>query len=322
MPNLDVLRSYAVLLVLASHLLEERNAEYIGPWHISRLGELGVWLFFVHTCLVLLQSLERQPSPLAFYVRRLFRIYPLSIVAVLVCMMLRLTQVGGVPMTGGAVLANLFLVQNLTGSVSLPSVLWTLPLEVQMYVCLPLLFMLIRRLNNPRYVVFGWLAIVPFALQMTKRNPLHYVPYFLPGAIAYLGFRVTAPRYSAAWLGVLLAASTVVYALAPISVVGMLLAFEVGLLMPVFHSVHSPLVVAGARQIARYSYGVYLSHTIVLALVRRTANPSPYWLPLSLGLITLVSVIAYHAIEVPMIAWGKRLTSRPAAPSQTLAAAV
>src|SRR5207248_1672094 len=78
--NLDFLRAVAVLLVLAQHLL--RRFE-VGA-RIPAIGTFGVFIFFVHTCLVLMYSMER--SGLGgkalfgnFYIRRIFRIYPLCI---------------------------------------------------------------------------------------------------------------------------------------------------------------------------------------------------------------------------------------------------
>src|SRR5688500_16522490 len=90
LPNLDALRAFAVLLVLADHVLETFAALDGGNFHPfdRSLGRLGVLLFFVHTCFVLMGSLERGGGAgwafaREFYVRRAFRIYPLAIVCVL-----------------------------------------------------------------------------------------------------------------------------------------------------------------------------------------------------------------------------------------------
>jgi peptidoglycan/LPS O-acetylase OafA/YrhL len=57
---------------------------WIGGWDISWLGVVGVFMFFVHTSLVLMWSLGRKPHILDFFIRRIFRIYPLAVTAVLV----------------------------------------------------------------------------------------------------------------------------------------------------------------------------------------------------------------------------------------------
>src|SRR4030088_2844768 len=88
--NLDFLRSGAVLMVLVNHLTRH--------YHFDRfddVGLFGVLLFFVHTSLVLMYSMQRSPMAgfalvIAFYIRRFFRIYPLSILAVLTAVALHL----------------------------------------------------------------------------------------------------------------------------------------------------------------------------------------------------------------------------------------
>ena len=85
-PNLDLLRAVAVLFVLFSHVL--RTAIGHRSPTLYAMGQLGVMIFFVHTSLVLMQSLERQElsGPALFkrfYVQRICRIYPLSIALVL-----------------------------------------------------------------------------------------------------------------------------------------------------------------------------------------------------------------------------------------------
>ncbi len=82
--NLDVLRSFAVLSVYFGHLIQvlfDRPELFV-------IQNTGVLVFFVHTSLVLMLSIERlqvstKSFVIPFYVRRLFRIYPLSITVVI-----------------------------------------------------------------------------------------------------------------------------------------------------------------------------------------------------------------------------------------------
>ena len=155
--NLDVLRAIAVLLVFANHIM---NA-LIG--HISPLaawlGRAGVQAFFVHTSLVLMGSMEKDDAPSRrgwikrFYVRRALRIYPLAIAVIALVLLLHVpsrTVYGTAEtFTLGEILANFALVQDLLGQRFVLGVLWTLPMELQMYVALPLCYLIAR--NTSRF---------------------------------------------------------------------------------------------------------------------------------------------------------------------------
>jgi len=79
--NLDALRCTAVLLVLFAHLLmvlghlDVPVSKNLG---VRDLAQLGVLMFFIHTSLVLMMSLQRLgpcKATARFYIRRAFRIY-------------------------------------------------------------------------------------------------------------------------------------------------------------------------------------------------------------------------------------------------------
>ncbi len=192
--NLDFLRSAAVMMVLLNHLTRH--------YHLDRfddVGLFGVLLFFVHTALVLMYSMQR--SSLTgfalvkdFYIRRLFRIYPLSILAVLTAVALHLhadprgLSLG--PRPGALELVpNLLLIQNLTNTSSIIGPLWSLPIEVQMYLALPFLFLWKKR-------SFWWLLALWAICEPLGHFPqtvpalawfslLIFVPNFLPGIMAF-----------------------------------------------------------------------------------------------------------------------------------------
>ena len=68
--NLDILRSVAVMAVFVTHTLQVLAGCKVGEALAYRidtrsLGEVGVLIFFVHTCLVLMQSLERAGTDLS-----------------------------------------------------------------------------------------------------------------------------------------------------------------------------------------------------------------------------------------------------------------
>ncbi|RYH15749.1 MAG: hypothetical protein EON54_28565, partial [Alcaligenaceae bacterium] len=135
-------------------------------------------MFFVHTTLVRLMSLECSGSAAGpFFVRRFFRIYPLYIVAVL--FFEGLVWLGGRPVNFNALMSNLLLVQNITGDRSMPDPLWTLPYEVQMYLLLPTLYALARSAQS---MLWAWLLFALALAALAGDELLQFVPCFLPDA--------------------------------------------------------------------------------------------------------------------------------------------
>jgi peptidoglycan/LPS O-acetylase OafA/YrhL len=332
-PNLDVLRAIAVLCVFFNHL----GAGFGGStWWLEFLGGLGrtgVVLFFVHTSLVLMQSLERRsagnrPFVLEFYILRFFRIYPLAICAILGALFLRIpadwsTATAYVPADFAQVAANLLLIQNVVSQPPVISPLWSLPLEVQMYAVLPFLFALFA--STPRWIRrmgIAWVVATVCALAMFyltgHMNLLAYIPCFLSGVIAYrCRF---APR-------------TLPFFLWPCLIVGLSLA---GASLFTFHGENwnlawewpaalilgiswhrfaevrrSGVVARSAHLVAEYSYGVYLWHYIVMFLVF-------YRLPLESAVLKILlatagtaaaTVLSFHCVEDPLISLGKRVAA-------------
>jgi peptidoglycan/LPS O-acetylase OafA/YrhL len=147
-PNLDILRAVAVLAVLADHIAATFGIAQRYPFFWA-LGRWGVLLFFVHTSLVLKMSMERLGVSgwrlhSTFYIRRIFRIYPLSIAIIGIVLAAQIPPTAwpdDIPAGDlGAVISNLLLCQNLTGKPGLIGPLWSLPYEIQMYLILPALF--------------------------------------------------------------------------------------------------------------------------------------------------------------------------------------
>src|SRR5882724_9860020 len=212
--NLDLLRSFAVLCVVAFHLLLVFFGAQHVPLKLDYLGHWGVLIFFVHTSLVLMASLERQALAgragyAEFLIRRCFRILPLSALTVLAIAALRL-PVGhlrdghfvAVSLAPLDVVQNLLLIQNVGGAESLEAPLWSLRYEMQMYLVLPVLFWLVVRARTPIKVLAIWAAVALLALARrhgTEVDLIDYAPCFLAGVAAYAVSRWQRPSL-AAWL--------------------------------------------------------------------------------------------------------------------------
>jgi peptidoglycan/LPS O-acetylase OafA/YrhL len=301
--NLDVLRAYAVLLVFAAHASASLGFQTILGADIHRLGRFGVLLFFVHTCLVLMMSLERhRETALHFYFRRAFRIFPLSIAFVVLTIFLRVPS-GPETSTFIApsireVVSNLLLVQNLTYDRSILGVLWSLPLELNMYLLLPAVFLLAKR--GSKVIAALWIASVclaliqPFTHGMSRLEVLRFAPNFLPGVLAFtLKRNPVLPAW--AWMPFLLAL-TAAFSFIGDDYAGWILCLALGLAIPHFHA--STRFIWLPAEIAKYSYGIYLSHIAVLWFCFHVL---PFGWLLFVPLAIAVPIASYHLIEHPMI---------------------
>ena len=319
--NLDFLRAVAVLFVLADHTF---NALGHTPgresgW-LSWLGRTGVLFFFVHTCCVLLMSLERHKGEgffSTFYLRRLFRIYPLSIVGVLIAMV----SPHHLVMTKWEIVSNLALVQNLTFSRNAFGSIWTLPLEVQMYLFLPFIFLLIRRIRRLWVPLALFALSIPIALwqpyHVARATVLAFAPAFLPGAIAYVLFGSVRSRLRAWGFPLAVAAITVAFLWSPgWGATAWAACFVLGISLPLFRQLSLPALRKAAFTLAKYSYGIYICHTLILMWM------TPTWktLPLYVLAVAVCSVLAYHLVEHPMIRLGHRITSARKHPVESLPA--
>jgi peptidoglycan/LPS O-acetylase OafA/YrhL len=325
--NLDLLRSLAVLFVVVSHLPAAMQLAEGRPYHLQALGYLGVIIFFVHTCLVLMLSLARQTASLgerhrarSFFIRRAFRIYPLSIAVVLA--VAALAALSGAPLGVKTLLGNLLLIQNLTEDVSIPPALWSLPFEVQMYLVLPALFLLVSRREKsaPRWICLVWLASV-LVLALLWRlglnyKPFRFLPCFLPGVLAY-SVRPSARRVSSGVLFLYVATVALLYPVAvhyfPREVeLAWCVCVALGCIIPWCREFECSWLGAVGKVIARYSYGIYLVHGPVIDFAFYYLKDKSWlvqWGSFIVG-TTGLCFLAYHLIEKPGIDLGKRLAGR------------
>lgn len=318
---LDGIRAIAVLLVVVSHLLLQLTSGAEPAFYSYRtMGRVGVAIFFVHTTLVLMASLERNgAAAVPFYIRRLFRIYPLSVAAVLFFAFLQL--VAGAPIDTGKLLSNLFLVQNVTGHASLPRPLWSLPYEVQMYLVLPLLYQVARSGNPVRWAILLWAGSLAAALALPAGSLaaklVLYVPCFLPGVLAFVMARTMRARWHpAAYFAVVVAGGVVavpMLAAAGVSEMPLLwgLCIALGATLPACRPLPDGRVARGAQLIATYSYGVYITHVLSLgAIDGLMPGPPPVQWAAMLILLPGLAYVSYHGIEKHGIALGVVLAAR------------
>jgi peptidoglycan/LPS O-acetylase OafA/YrhL len=162
---LDVLRGLAALCVVFDHLtyyvLQHVRAE-VYSW--LNPGDYGVFVFFIISGYIVPASLERKGSVRTFWVSRVFRLYPLYLIAVGIAVTLYLIHFGSLrgedadPET--SVLSQLLMMSNVLGGQNLPNVVWSLSYEMVFYLLLTALFMARIHKRSSRYALsFGVAAV-------------------------------------------------------------------------------------------------------------------------------------------------------------------
>jgi peptidoglycan/LPS O-acetylase OafA/YrhL len=345
LPNLDFLRAVAVLLVLFGHLTFFLGLTGLGPLNLVSSGLMGVKIFFVHTCFVLMLSLERQWKTQgaarlfgSFMVRRVFRIYPLSIFIIGLVAAFRLPmaelhreQFVAMPLHPMLVLSNLLLVQSPSTSILGPA--WSLPYEMAMYLFLPWLFLLLYP-NKSRWrvaaiwllSVLGGLTFLAYLRGRTSSNFLLYVPCFLPGVIAYQLQRTPRRQLPAiVWPGVVIGV-VLLYLwkqnlVSDSSIKGWIACLVLGASSPFFAQLSWRWLTEPSRLIAKYSYGIYLIHFFCIWLAFDRLHyvlPRAARFPLFAALVVMLPVALYHFLEEPMTLLGKRVAAKFESVSQDI----
>ncbi len=268
-------------------------------------------------------SLQRRPNVVNFYIRRTARIYPLATLVTVVVLATHIpVSVGGghgyftyTRLSGFQIAEHLLLVQNLFSGNQLLYVMWSLPLEVQMYLLLPLLFFFLQRVQSTAPLLAFWLLAWVFCAKEfsgVDLNLVYAICYFLPGVIAFQLFARPARRLPAWLFTVVLVAAFIAGGRSHDWHFAALPALALGLLLPRFEQLRTPLITRPSWFIARYSYGIYLLHPFGLVFGFYLAHglPLPLQLVILIGSTLILSMLAFHLIEQPCIRLGSHLAAR------------
>lgn len=138
---LDALRGIGATAVVAEHLL---------PWYLPAarpywfsLGVYGIFVFFLVSGYIIPASLERHGDVRAFWVSRVFRLYPLYLaVAALVLALAWWVPVRpSVPRDGTAVAGHATMLLDVVGVAGVADTMWTLSYEMVFYLLVTALFL-------------------------------------------------------------------------------------------------------------------------------------------------------------------------------------
>ena len=303
-------------------------------------GPFGVGLFFLISGLVVPISLEKHTAA-SFLAARLLRIYPtyMAGMAVQLLALLAASRVWGrpLPYDWRTILANVFLVHDLTGRPSIDLVNWTLTIELRFYVVMALLAPWVRRgslaaVFGPATLacavallisqgVIGTFTLDYTQLTYTVSSELPFLVLMLMGVLfnyhvrGRLGTRglvlglaaMVASMAFAWWFSVLRGQFTHVlnndaYALALFATL-----YALRRHVP-------PNRVFDA--LASISYPLYLVHAtlgfiVMKALMLLAGVGYPPALAAAVLVVGAVAACLHMAVELPSIRWGRRLAVRP-----------
>lgn len=163
---LDGWRGVSILLVLATHLLP------LGPkaWSLNLTsGPMGMTLFFILSGFLITHFLFHKGNIVEFIIRRFFRIIPLA----WLCIAIALFMVGA----ENSIYAPHFLFYANLPPFWLTSItahIWSLCMEVQFYVAIAILFVLLRKRG---LFLIPLLCVLTTAYRFETQTPVSIVTY-------------------------------------------------------------------------------------------------------------------------------------------------
>lgn len=319
--NFTALRLILALLVVLGHFVTlPSSAPAVG---LFAYADFAVNTFFVVSGYLIFASFDNRPAIGNFYIRRLFRIYPLYMVVVLAQGLTMAALAGGigehasefVRYVGLNLIMATFLAHDLGGLLSglhnpgINPSLWTLKIEVAFYLLLPLLWYLSKRFGD--WVLFALYVASTAYMAITMHYGMDTLAKQLPGQMRFFLVGMALYRYRDALTfptlpGVFVACglfmifeyyhqSLIVESLSPL-LCGLILFICVFR----FPSIPLPFDI---------SYGVYLLHgpLIQLSLLLGIFRDTAWFLTLLLASVILISLAAERYIEQPGVELGKRL---------------
>jgi peptidoglycan/LPS O-acetylase OafA/YrhL len=220
-------------------------------------------------------------------------------------------------------LSNIFLIQVLNQSGSLPAALWTLSYEVLAYAFLPLIFWIIINKNAKKNILFLWffLIFIIFISKFFYQNffqIIKYMPCFISGIIAFIFFnkkKIISYYFFVLYifLGCIFIPICVGVFKVQQNLLCILFTFPLVFLIAYSKEIKFNLINILCNKIAKYSYGIYLFQGLALFIIFDFSN---LVLPLGIKIIftvlltLLFSYAGYTFIERPLIKIGKYLSSK------------
>jgi peptidoglycan/LPS O-acetylase OafA/YrhL len=307
-PEIDGLRFIAILLVVLYHLSAQIFAKsdvpltmqpwYAGLFTLLGRGDIGVRIFFVISGFILGRPFARhyllghpRPSLSTYYLRRLTRLEPPYLINIAVCAV-SIMLYAHTPFRAvfPAFAASAFYLHGFffRGTDFINPVAWTLEMEVQFYLLVPLLT-LVYLLRNRwlRRSLLGAICIaLPAALELLVFGKISgtshfwatigwWLQYFLAGMLLSDIYVTEIPTWRASWLWdvvsgtawcVLVSGISRLYPLEPLLIALAFIGAFRGVLLHRLFTIEWLAIVGGM------CYSLYLWHFFIIALVFKVSR--------------------------------------------------
>ena len=337
---LDGLRGLAVLLVVLSHM-SLHGINLFEQLDFSGVGKAGVFLFFSLSAFLLTwHALQLEYSTmrtsrywLGYAVRRVVRIYPLYVVALILSFL--------VYVSGENIDPKITSVEQIFNHVTLQEgehIYWAIPVEFKYYLILPLVtFMLSiafrRHVILPALLVAVIIGGVSYQWppNETQNNSINLMPYlsiFLMGSLGAIFAPISMKKDSIlgflGWFCIVLAIlsiPSVWRALVDGSATNQVfhqsfllygLIWTVSIIAAISETRFAAFFgLAPWRLLGRISFSIYLWHYLIIQFVARDVPINSNLQFILILMVTLpLSWLSYRFIERPFINWGHRKTNR------------
>lgn len=320
----DLIRYWAALSVMMLHYTRYAltlSTEGLEIMHFLRNVAAffpGVVILFSMSGYLIAASFERSKNRKEFFVKRVFRMYPelwmctvvnLGVIVLLVRKQLDKsiivwlgTQIFGIANTPSC------LVKFATGSVN--GALWTIFVEIQLYVVLGVIYPKLKKLVNKEWYIFlgvlvainifaGYIAEKMGGLpaKLLERVFLPYAIWFFIGVFCYVRREDVLTKLSKFFFPLLVL--YIFIRLIPFAIPGYYADIVVGVLCPLI-TIGGAYKLPAIRFRCDITYGMFLYHWIVLNIIVyfKLMNYLPWIMPLLLylGVTFLLAWLSWHFI--------------------------
>lgn len=334
--SLDWLRGLTALSIMSYHLCFWYLFKPDASSFIGRMGIYGVSIFFILSglsmAIVYHRFIDSFKSSLAFFVRRIFRIWPLLIIATIATIALSRNEAPSITK----------IILNLTGFFGfvppfeyIATGAWSIGNEIFYYALTPFILM---AYNYKKWVgnliVLGCLSITiyfSFVLLSPKGtladqwdvyvHPLNNLSLYALGIAIYYNLKDSVFNQKANSLLLLMA----ILALTFYPIAGNQIEIVTGLnrlmfillslsLVVGFYKITIPIpqfIAFPLEKLGLITYGVYILHPIVRLSILEMGATNNVLIATSIFIFTiLLSLISYYLMELPLMKLGKKLTSK------------